>query len=71
MYNISVDDTIARADRPDRAGLKTLVTYLEPEIARRIKVIAAETDMKVQEIGKEAVLQWLERYDAKRRKKIG
>jgi hypothetical protein len=55
-----VPDT-TRVERPDRAGLKTLVTYLPPDVAKRVKMIAVQSDRTVQAIAEEAIMQWLER----------
>lgn len=52
-----------RRERPDRQGMKTMVTFLQPDVARRIKVIAAETDRTVQDIGEEAITEWLRKHD--------
>ena len=43
--------------------MKAMVIFLPPDTARRIKVLAAENDRTVQDIGEEAVTQWLERHD--------
>lgn len=49
--------------RPDRAGMKTIVTYLPVETARAVKVIAAQQGRTMQEIGEQALMEWLEKHD--------
>ena len=50
-------DFAAQPARPHWS--ETFVIYLPAEVARHIKVLAAETDQTMQEIGEDMVVSWL------------
>ena len=47
---------------PSRRGKKAVVLYLEPDIAKRLKVLAAENETTVQALGLEALDLLFERH---------
>ena len=47
---------------PSRRGKKAVVLYLEPEVAKRLKVLAAENETTVHALGLEALDLLFERY---------
>ena len=49
---------------PSRQGKKAVVLYLEPEKAKRLKVLAAENETTVHALGLEAFDLLFERYKA-------
>jgi hypothetical protein len=58
VYNFTMADA---PQRPDRVGKKTVVIYLPADIAKQFKVLAVQTDRTMQEIGEEALLEWLKK----------
>ncbi len=54
-----MDTTETKTPRPDRAGLKTVVTYLPAEVAKMVKMLAVQRDRTVQDICEEAIGAWL------------
>ena len=59
-------------NRTDRAGLKTVVAFVDPELSRHIKIIAADTRSNVQIIAENALVQAVRKHwtDAGDKKKL-
>jgi len=57
------------AARSDRAGLKTVVTFVDPEIAMLLKVAAAESYSTVQRIVEQAIITSLRKTYGKDQKR--
>ena len=55
-------EQVLRADRPDRSGMKTMVTYLDPMVAQRFKLLSAMSGRTMQDIGAEALMEWLKKH---------
>ena len=49
------DESSTAVTRDDRAKMKTLVTYITPELSREFRLIAATLDMTSQQLGKMAI----------------
>ena len=49
---------------PGRIGRKGVLTQLDQDTARRLKILAAENDTTLQALGEEAFEALLERYGA-------
>ena len=56
--------------RSDRAGLKTVVTFVDPEIAKLLKVAAADSDSTVQRIVEQAILTALKKIYARDERRL-
>jgi hypothetical protein len=52
-------DTTPQQSRPERVGKKGVMTYLPDDMAKQIKVFAAQNDRTIQDIGEEAFANWL------------
>ena len=48
---------------PSRRGKKAMVIYLEPDVSKRLKVLAAQNEKSVHELGLEAIDLLFERHD--------
>ena len=51
--------------RPSREGLKTVVTYVVPEISAALRHLAIDQDTSMQALGEEAFALLLEKYSVK------
>ncbi len=56
--------------RNDRAGLKTVVTFVDPEIAKLLKVAAADSNTTVQRITEQAIVTALRKFFAREEKRL-
>jgi hypothetical protein len=58
--------------RPSRTGLKTVVTYLEPEVLAALRHVAIDQEKSLQALGQEAYALLLAQYkvDVKIEKKV-
>jgi hypothetical protein len=50
---------------PSRQGKKGLVTYLPPQAAKEVRLLAVESDSSIQELGVEAWNDLLRKYKRK------
>ena len=50
---------------PSRQGKKAVVFYVEPEIAKRLKLLSVEHDTTIEALGTEALGLLFARYDGK------
>jgi hypothetical protein len=48
--------------RPSRAGLKTIVTYVPPDLSKALKILAMRADMSLQDLGEKAFRLLIEHY---------
>ena len=51
---------------PSRRGKKAMVLYVDPELSKRLKVLAAQNDTSVHALGLEALDLVLDRYEGLR-----
>ena len=49
---------------PSRRGKKGVLIHVEPEVSKRLKVLAAQRESSVQALGVEALERLLDRYGA-------
>jgi hypothetical protein len=45
--------------RPGRAGMKVIAIHVDPQMARQLKILAAETDSTIQQLVEDAVREKL------------
>jgi hypothetical protein len=57
-------------NRTDRAGLKTIVTFVDPDIAMLFKVAVAERRSNVQQTAEDAIVAFLQGHFANQKDKL-
>ena len=56
------------AKPPSRRGKKGVLFHVDPEIAKRLKLLAVEQETTIEALGVEALGLLFERYDSQRKK---
>ena len=55
------------AKSPSRRGKKGVLFHVDPEIAKRLKLLAVEQETTIEALGVEALSLLFERYDSQRK----
>ena len=63
MQKATTEPKTTAAITPSRGGKKAVVLYVEPELAKRLKVLAAENETTLHALGLEALDLLFERHD--------